>query len=156
MLLVDDDRTTNFLNKLLHPLKRERADLVAWLATMMEEFHRWTYHPHLHLNFDATTALRYVEMAINKLQQVFHNLISIAIKFTLDGGHINVGVARRGEQAVVTISDTGIGIPQELPDGPARGKDQRPGRVQHLEGGGLASGPDYLGERGRPRQHLYD
>ncbi|GAB3310039.1 hypothetical protein [Hymenobacter tenuis] len=68
MLLIDVDRTTNFLNKLLHTLKRERADPVAWLATMMKEFQRWTYHPHLHFDFDATTAPRYVEMAINKLQ----------------------------------------------------------------------------------------
>ncbi|MGG3790973.1 HAMP domain-containing sensor histidine kinase [Geobacillus thermodenitrificans] len=46
------------------------------------------------------------------LSQVWLNLIHNAIKFTPKGGTITVQVQRRGEQAIVTISDTGPGIPK--------------------------------------------
>ena len=45
------------------------------------------------------------------LKQVFINLMSNAVKFTPEGGQVKVTVAKTGEGARVTISDTGIGIP---------------------------------------------
>jgi len=46
-----------------------------------------------------------------RLQQVVWNLLSNAIKFTPAGGTVAVAVDRRGERAVLTVSDTGEGIP---------------------------------------------
>jgi anti-anti-sigma factor len=48
-------------------------------------------------------------------EKVVLNLLSNALKFTFDG-RISVTVGRRGDAAVVTVADTGTGIPaQELP-----------------------------------------
>ncbi|NNU82298.1 two-component sensor histidine kinase [Geobacillus sp. BMUD] len=44
------------------------------------------------------------------LSQVWLNLIHNAIKFTPKGGTITIQLQRRGEQAIVTVSDTGPGI----------------------------------------------
>ena len=115
--LIRDFVDNEFFESVNVTLKRERADLVAWLATIMEEYQRSTYHTHLHFHFDAAAEPLYMEMDINKLQQVFNNLVSNAIKFTPDGGRISVGVMRREERAVVTVADNGIGIPAELQAG---------------------------------------
>ncbi len=45
-----------------------------------------------------------------KLKQVMYNLLSNAAKFTPDGGTISVEGLKRGEDIVIRVSDTGIGI----------------------------------------------
>lgn len=51
-----------------------------------------------------------------RLQQVVGNVLSNAVKFTGDGGRVTVDVASQNGSAVVTITDTGIGIdPAFLP-----------------------------------------
>ena len=48
-----------------------------------------------------------------KLAQVCYNIIENAIKYTPDGGKIAVSLRRMGRDAVLDISDTGVGIPEE-------------------------------------------
>ncbi len=47
------------------------------------------------------------------LSEVFYNLCDNAVKYNREGGSVTVSVARDGGEAVVTVADTGIGIPQE-------------------------------------------
>jgi signal transduction histidine kinase/DNA-binding response OmpR family regulator len=52
----------------------------------------------------------------NRLQQVFWNLFSNAVKFTPEGGHVRVEINSNGPQLSVAVSDSGIGIsPEFLP-----------------------------------------
>lgn len=49
-----------------------------------------------------------------RLQRAFVNLLDNAVKFTGPGGRINVDVQRHEAEAVITVTDTGIGIaPQQ-------------------------------------------
>ena len=51
-----------------------------------------------------------------RLQQIAWNLLSNAVKFTPSGGRVSVGVAREGNEARVSVADTGVGIaPDFLP-----------------------------------------
>ncbi len=51
------------------------------------------------------------------LEQVFNNLIGNAIKYSPDGGTIDIGVRREGENLVISVKDQGVGIPKaELDD----------------------------------------
>jgi len=51
-----------------------------------------------------------------RLQQVIDNLLSNAVKFTPEGGAIEVSSHMEGDQALVTVADTGAGIePEFLP-----------------------------------------
>ena len=48
-----------------------------------------------------------------KLQQVVYNLVENAVKYTQDGGVVNVTLQRIGRDAVLTVQDNGPGIPAE-------------------------------------------
>jgi PAS domain S-box-containing protein len=51
-----------------------------------------------------------------RLAQVIANMLDNAIKFTPSGGSVDVDVLREGQEAVLRVSDTGIGIgPEMLP-----------------------------------------
>ena len=46
-----------------------------------------------------------------QLDRLLMNLLSNAVKFTPEGGQIQVGAAAEGALAVLTVADSGIGIP---------------------------------------------
>jgi PAS domain S-box-containing protein len=48
-----------------------------------------------------------------QLERVMINLLSNAVKFTEDGGSVGFGVDIVDDQAVITVRDTGIGIPTD-------------------------------------------
>jgi signal transduction histidine kinase len=49
-----------------------------------------------------------------RIEQVLGNLLGNALKFTPEGGTITVSVAKEGDDAVLRVADTGIGMPAEL------------------------------------------
>ena len=49
-----------------------------------------------------------------RLEQVIVNLLNNAIKYSDRGGHIRVGLKQEGNEAVLRVSDTGVGIAPEL------------------------------------------
>lgn len=48
-----------------------------------------------------------------RFRQVVLNLLSNAVKFTPDGGHVDVRASVRGQDLVVLVADTGVGVPAE-------------------------------------------
>lgn len=63
----------------------------------------------------------------NSVSTIIRNLLSNAIKFTPEGGHVDLDLSYDLNMAVLTVKDTGIGIPKE--------------KMQHLF--------DFKGERSR-------
>ncbi|MDQ7825255.1 MAG: ATP-binding protein [Candidatus Eremiobacteraeota bacterium] len=51
-----------------------------------------------------------------KILQVFHNLISNALRYTSEGGRISIDVTDRGDNVGVAVADTGKGIAREFHD----------------------------------------
>jgi signal transduction histidine kinase len=52
----------------------------------------------------------------DRLGQMLDNLVSNAVKFTGEGGTVDVYLARRGGKALLEVRDSGIGIPGEEQD----------------------------------------
>jgi signal transduction histidine kinase len=64
----------------------------------------------LHAEADGPALLRGDGM---RLRQVFYNVVDNAIKYTAEGGTVTVHCGRQGGETVVTVADTGVGIPPE-------------------------------------------
>lgn len=47
------------------------------------------------------------------LYQIAFNLVENGIKYNVPGGHLTVRLTRQGENAILRVSDTGMGIPKE-------------------------------------------
>lgn len=50
----------------------------------------------------------------NRLQQIIDNLLTNAVKFTPEGGEINVALERAGDNLKLSVADNGIGIADEM------------------------------------------
>jgi heavy metal sensor kinase len=66
-----------------------------------------------HIRMEATTAPLRVHGDRDRVSQVLTNLLSNAIRYNHDGGQVHVGVAAENGAAVLTVTDTGVGIPLE-------------------------------------------
>lgn len=52
----------------------------------------------------------FIKGDVDKIQEIFSNLIENAIKYTGENGQISVSISRKGNQIAISIEDTGIGI----------------------------------------------
>jgi signal transduction histidine kinase len=65
------------------------------------------------LEGDLPSSLPYVAIDAHRIGQVVSNLISNAIKFTPQAGVIRISARQQDQKIVVSVTDTGPGIPQE-------------------------------------------
>jgi two-component system, OmpR family, phosphate regulon sensor histidine kinase PhoR len=65
------------------------------------------------LECSVTTEPAWVRGDAVQLERAVRNLLDNAVKFTAPGGHLECRLDCAGERAVVTVSDTGIGIPAD-------------------------------------------
>ena len=56
----------------------------------------------------------YVEADPARLEQIIVNVLNNAAKYTPPDGHISVVVTEEGDEVVLRVSDTGIGIPEDM------------------------------------------
>ncbi|NOS86909.1 MAG: hypothetical protein HOP31_17425 [Ignavibacteria bacterium] len=66
------------------------------------------------INIDVPKDLKYVKVDKQKFKQILYNLMSNSVKFTNDGGNINItGQLYDDNQFSIRVTDTGIGIRKE-------------------------------------------
>lgn len=54
-----------------------------------------------------------VQAAPERIYELLTNLCSNAVNYNVDGGRLEVAIGEQGEHTVLTVRDTGIGIPKE-------------------------------------------
>jgi heavy metal sensor kinase len=91
---------------------REPVDVAALVATVAENLHPLAEAKGITLQVKIGGHPEVAGDAA-QLRQVFYNLLDNAIKYTPAGGKIEAGIEARPMGAVVTVRDTGIGIPSE-------------------------------------------
>ena len=95
----------------LRPTQVNIADVV--LAAVETSRPLIESHAHdLALNLPAGPVLVRADGA--RLAQVFANLLNNAAKYTPDGGQLSIQVERDDETVVISVRDTGAGIPREM------------------------------------------
>jgi heavy metal sensor kinase len=120
-ILEECERLTRLSDQLL-TLSREDAgvtcsvhdsvELAALLDNVLETMRPLAEAKGLHLCLGGKELIRVLGDE-TRLRQVFYNLLDNAIKYTPEGGTIEVRLARQHSGAAITIRDTGIGIPAE-------------------------------------------
>ncbi len=111
--LVDDLLDISRISRNKLELRKARIELWAVIQSAVE-----TARPQIEANGHTLTvalppAPVYLDADLTRLAQVFWNLLNNSAKYTEPGGHISLTAEVRGTEAVVTVEDTGIGIPAE-------------------------------------------
>jgi PAS domain S-box-containing protein len=108
--LLDVSRVT--LGKI--ELRREPLLLGPAIARVVEGARDGARRAGLEVVFDECAEALWLDADPTRLDQVLANLLTNAVKFTPPGGHIQVACGRDGDAAVVTVRDTGVGVPASL------------------------------------------
>ena len=94
-------------------LKKEAADLAAIAAMALETSAGMIDASGHVLVTDVPHGMLPVEVDVTRMVQVVSNLLNNAAKYTPPGGRITLSAWREGGHAVLTVADTGVGIPPE-------------------------------------------
>jgi len=90
----------------------EPADLAALTRDLGSAFRSAIEHAGLRFELDVETLDEPVFVDRDMWEKIVLNLLSNALKFTFEG-EIGIALRRRGEQAALTVRDTGTGIPSD-------------------------------------------
>jgi signal transduction histidine kinase len=110
--IVDDllDLSRAMSGKIL--LSRKRLDMATLVGACLDTF-RATGRT---AGYTIATDLQpgWVDGDCTRLEQIATNLIDNALKYTPGGGSIDIGIAHEGEDVVLTVRDSGVGIAPDL------------------------------------------
>lgn len=117
-------RLLHQVNQLLDFRKNEEAglvlnlsdgDLVGFVSDVCRSFLVFNERRNLKVEFTTTLATLPMRFDADKIYKVVMNILGNAIKFTPDGGTVNISVERTddGRDAILRVADTGPGIPDK-------------------------------------------
>lgn len=91
-------------------LEREHFDIPQLLHSVAGLTRDWARKQGLDLRVEVSDQIGGMEGDEKRLKQALFNLVSNAIKFTPSGGRITLTATRDGDQVVLGVADTGLGI----------------------------------------------
>ena len=92
-------------------LDLEPVDVHALLANVVTMVHDRARKRRINIDFNVSNDLGWANLDERRMKQVIFNLFSNSIKFTEPGGEVRLEASRNDEGLLVTVIDTGIGIP---------------------------------------------
>ncbi|MDH3243793.1 MAG: ATP-binding protein, partial [Saprospiraceae bacterium] len=143
MIFASGKRLANLVNDILDFSKMKNQDLVlqsqpVGLHTIVEVVLRLSepliIQKELELVNQVDENLPLVMGDENRLEQVLHNLVGNAIKFT-ETGSVTIAAEVQGDRVAVSVSDTGIGIPEDKFDTIFQSFEQADGSTAREYGG---------------------
>jgi signal transduction histidine kinase len=122
--LEESERVIKMLNTLLDiaeaeagvmRLQAEPVNIERLMSDVLDIYHYVAEDKNIRIDFACPKEL-HLTADHARLQQAMGNLVDNAIKYTPDGGSVEVNIEEETENIVITIKDTGIGIqPDEIP-----------------------------------------
>ena len=116
------DSLSELATKLIEFQKEERytsnirvtaCELNSYVQEFVIPFLAFAKKKHIQLDIATTSEPLDVWIDKNKVDSILHNLLSNALKYTPEGGKINITISALPGEWQLSISDTGIGIPAE-------------------------------------------
>jgi two-component system, OmpR family, sensor kinase len=89
------------------------ADLVPTITSTLEMLQKRAQDRGINLQYELPQRTAPVLAVLHQIKQVVFNLVDNAIKYTPGGGKIYVSVREEPDQIILTVTDSGIGIPAE-------------------------------------------
>ncbi|KIA94232.1 hypothetical protein OC25_09860 [Pedobacter kyungheensis] len=117
LLLVRSMINREFLKSSAIEIGKERADLVWELRDVVRFYKRSKLGRTKNIQFTSSAETIYLRLDTMKFLQVINNLISNALKFTADDGFIGLHAEAYENTVLISVTDNGIGIPEELQAG---------------------------------------
>lgn len=109
--LVDDIINLSHLDEGAEELPWEDTDLYGLAETVLQRLMQEAQTAGVSVTLTGTVAVLYGVPQL--LEGIIYNLCDNAIKYNRPGGSVSVEVKDAEDQVILTVSDTGIGIPQE-------------------------------------------
>lgn len=134
--LTDDLLDVSRLQQGILPLRPRQTDVAALLRATVERLQEQTAEHHIVLNVADPPCFAMIDG--DRVEQIIENLVSNAIKYTPDGGDIDVTLVGKGEGLELRVRDTGIGLPADMLERIFEPFGRAPNAVQrNIEGLGL-------------------
>ncbi len=111
--LIDDLMDLSRINQGKIELKREQVELAKIVHGAVETSRPLIEEMGHELTVTLPPGTMIVDADLTRLAQVFMNLVNNAAKYTERGGRIELGAEVQGSDVVVSVKDTGIGIPAD-------------------------------------------
>lgn len=87
------------------------------LSVLFKQFEKLNrvYFEYANIDYTSQVESLEVDVDVNKIQRVLQNLVTNAVEaFQGKGGKIEIKAVREGDRVVITLSDNGPGIPEEI------------------------------------------
>ena len=91
----------------------EKADIIPVVKDTVESFGQHTTDQGFHINLTIPEPLPDVVFDREAMEQVMHNLLDNACKYSGDSREIEVHLLSKGNKIIISVSDNGVGIRKE-------------------------------------------
>jgi GAF domain-containing protein len=118
------------------PLREEPVEVVSIASTSIRSALMTARQAKVEILFESSIKQAIVSGDADRLGQVFDNLLSNAIKYNRENGNVQVKIKQQWPKVIISIADTGIGIPEEEMDR-IWNRYYRAERALHRSGTGL-------------------
>ncbi|MCB2296035.1 PAS domain S-box protein [Clostridium algoriphilum] len=95
-------------------LRLKNENIVAIIEDITMSVTNYAKHKELELIFDTDIEEKTIVCDADKIERIILNLLSNAIKFTPPGGNIFVNITDKDSGILVSVKDTGVGIPADM------------------------------------------
>ena len=92
-------------------LNLQSGDIVDHLNSILVSFGDYAEERGIHLSFEHDVDSYVMDYDREKMNKVVYNLFSNALKFTPSGGSVSLAFRVDGDNAIISVADTGKGIP---------------------------------------------
>jgi two-component system sensor histidine kinase VicK len=112
--LIREFVNQEFLESAKVEMIKSRVDLVSKISIATQNYFDMQESLRVEFSCHSNRKIVFAEIDEDKFMQVISNLISNALKFTPEGGKIDIYIEQSKKEVLISVADTGIGIPKRF------------------------------------------